>query len=101
MPVAVCILDRRSLLAGMLIGAGFASNRRASADVAPALKVVLGYGRGAFSSRAFSLVEGGLARELGGSIEAIYMVGDQGRRAAAMVAAAGPDEPIVLVIADF
>jgi tripartite-type tricarboxylate transporter receptor subunit TctC len=99
--VAVCILDRRSLLAGMLIGAGFASNRRASADVAPALKVVLGYGRGAFSSRAFSLVEGGLARELGGSIEAIYMVGDQGRRAAAMVAAAGPDEPIVLVIADF
>ena len=74
---------------------------QASADVAPALKVVFGFGRGSSSARAFSLLEGGLTRELGGPVEQIYMVGDQGRRAAATVAAAGPDEPVVLVITDF
>jgi tripartite-type tricarboxylate transporter receptor subunit TctC len=86
----------------MLIGAGLASIDRSSADAAPALKVVFGFARGSFSVRALSLLKGGLARELGGPVEEIYMVGDQGRRAAATVAtAAGPNEPIVLVIADF
>ena len=100
--LVACVLDRRSLLAAMLIGAGLASIDQASADVAPALKVVLGFAPGSFSARAFSLLKGGLARELGGPVEEIYMVGDQGRRAAATVAAvAGPDEPVVLVIADF
>jgi tripartite-type tricarboxylate transporter receptor subunit TctC len=95
-------IDRRSLFAAMLVGAGLASIEQASADVAPALKVVFGFARGSFSVRAFSLLEGSLARELGNSVEPIYMVGDQGRRAAATVAAvADPDEPIILVIADF
>jgi tripartite-type tricarboxylate transporter receptor subunit TctC len=100
--LAPCTLDRRSLLAAMLIGAGLASIDQSSADVAPALKVVLGFARGSFSVRALALLKGGLARELGGPVEEIYMVGDQGRRAAATVAAvAGPNEPVVLVIADF
>jgi tripartite-type tricarboxylate transporter receptor subunit TctC len=101
MPVAVRILDRRRLLAAMLIGAGLASIDQASAEVAPALKVVLGYARGSFTARPFSLLEGGLARELGGPVEQIYMVGDQYPGAAATVAAAGPDEPVVLVTPDF
>ena len=99
--MAACNLDRRSLLATMLIGAGLASTDQASAEVAPALKVVFGFGRGSSSARVLSLLEGGLTRELGGALAQIYMVGDQGRRAAATVAAAGPDEPVVLVITDF
>ena len=66
-----------------------------------AVKAVLGFARGSFTGRAFSLLEGGLARELGGPVEEIYVVGDQGRPAAATVAAvAGPNEPVVLVIPD-
>jgi tripartite-type tricarboxylate transporter receptor subunit TctC len=99
--VAVRILDRRRLLAAMLISAGLASIDQASAEVAPALKVVLGYARGSFTARPFSLLEGGLARELGGPVEQIYMVGDQYPGAAATVAAAGPDELVVLVTPDF
>jgi tripartite-type tricarboxylate transporter receptor subunit TctC len=100
--LAACNLDRRSLLAAMLIGAGLASIDQASAEVAPALKVVLTFARGSFSARAFSLLEGGLARELGGPVEQIYMVGARSyRRAAAALAAAGPDELVVLVVADF
>ena len=99
--MAACNLDRRSLLAATLIGAGLASTDQASAEVAPALKVVLGYARGSFTARPFSLLEGGLARELGGPVEQIYMVGDQSRRAAATVAAVGPDELVVLVTPDF
>jgi len=86
----------------MLIGAGLASIDESSADVAPTLKVVFGFARGSFSVRAFSLLKGGLARELGGPVEEIYMVGDQGRRATAMVAAVSdPHDPVVLVILDF
>ena len=100
--LAACNLDRRSLLAAMLIGAGLASIDQASAEVAPALKVVLTFARGSFSARAFSLLEGGLARELGGPVEQIYMVGARSyRSAAAAVAAAGPDELVVLVVTDF
>ena len=47
--MAACNLDRRSLLAAMLIGAGLASIDQASAEVAPALKAVLGFARGSFS----------------------------------------------------
>ena len=100
--LAACILDRRSLLAATLIGAGLASIDQASADVAPALKAVLGFARGSFVARAFSLLKGGLARELGGPVEEIYIFDDQGRRAEATVAAvADPNEPVVLVSADF
>jgi tripartite-type tricarboxylate transporter receptor subunit TctC len=100
--VALPSLDRRSLLATMLIGAGLVSNGRASADVAPALKAVLGFARGSFTGRAFSLLKGGLARELGGPVEEIYVIGDRRRLPAAQVAAvAGPNEPVVLVIPDF
>ena len=95
------ILDRRGLLATLLLGAGLMSNGRASAQEAPALKVYLGYARGSFTARPFSLLEGGLAQELGGAVEQIYIVGDQSREAAATVAAAGPDEPVVLVSPDF
>ena len=100
--MAACNLDRRSLLAAMLIGVGLASIDQASAEVAPALKVVFGFGRGSSSARVLSLLEGGLTRELGGPVEQIYMVGDQGRRATATVAAvADPHDPVVLVILDF
>ena len=44
MPMVVPSLDRRSLLAAMLIGVGLASIDQASAEVAPALKVVFGFG---------------------------------------------------------
>jgi tripartite-type tricarboxylate transporter receptor subunit TctC len=98
--VAAYHLDRRSLLAATLIGAGLAPADQAAA-VAPALRLLLGYGRGSFTARPFSLLEGGLARELGGPVEAIYLVGDQSRRAAATVAAAGPDELILLGTPDF
>jgi tripartite-type tricarboxylate transporter receptor subunit TctC len=99
--MAACILDRRSLLAAMLIGTSLAPIDWAWAEGAPALKAVLGFSRGSFAARAFSLFEGGLTRELGGTVEQIYMVGDRARGAAARVAAAGPDEPIVLVGKDF
>ena len=99
--MASCILDRRSLLAAMLIGTRLASIDQAWAEVAPALRVVLGFGRSSFAARGFSLFEGGLARELRGPVEQIYMVGDRARGAAATVAAAGPDEPVVLVANDF
>jgi tripartite-type tricarboxylate transporter receptor subunit TctC len=102
MPMVVPNLDRRSLLAAMLIGVGLASIDQASAEVAPALKVVFGFGRGSSSARVLSLLEGGLTRELGGPLEKIHMVGDQGRRATAMVAAVSdPHDPVVLVILDF
>src|SRR6476619_4104192 len=101
------IIDRRALLAGVaalpaLGGALLPASAQAQVAVGGfSLKVVFGFARGSASARAFSLLEGGLARELGGPVEQIYMVGDQGRRAAATVAAAGPDEPVVLVITDF
>jgi tripartite-type tricarboxylate transporter receptor subunit TctC len=102
MPMVVPSLDRRSLLAAMLIGVGLASIDQASAEVAPALKVVFGFGRGSSSARVLSLLEGGLTRELGGPLEKIHMIGDQGRRATAMVAAvADPHDPVILVILDF
>ena len=101
-PMVVPNLDRRSLLAAMLIGVGLASIGQASAEVTPALKVVFGFGRGSSSARVLSLLEGGLTRELGGPVEKIYMVGEQGRRAAATVAAVtDPHDPVVLVILDF
>jgi Tripartite tricarboxylate transporter family receptor len=96
--LAASALNRRDLLAAMLTVAGLAPAGQASADTAPALKVLLPYARGSFSARAFSLVEGGLARELGGPVEPLYTVGFQ--RAAETVAGAGPDEPVVLVVAD-
>jgi tripartite-type tricarboxylate transporter receptor subunit TctC len=101
------IIDRRALLAGVaalpaLGGALLPASAQAQVAAGGfSLKVVFGFARGSASARAFSLLEGGLARELGGPVEQIYMVGDQGRRAAATVAAAGPDEPVVLVITDF
>jgi tripartite-type tricarboxylate transporter receptor subunit TctC len=100
--LAACELDRRSLFAAAtLISAGLASTDQASAEAAPALKVVLGYARGSFTARPFSLLEGGLARELGGPVQQIYILGDQYPGAAATVAAAGPDERVVLVTPDF
>jgi tripartite-type tricarboxylate transporter receptor subunit TctC len=91
-------LNRRGLLAAMLIVAGLAPVGQASADTAPALKVFLPFARGTFSARAFSLVEGGLAREWDGPVEPHYMVGFQ--RTVETVAGTGPDEPVVLVVAD-
>src|SRR5262245_53767247 len=73
-------IDRRSLLARTLLGMGRRFADQASAEVAPALKVIFGFGRGSSSARVLSLLESGLTRELGGRVEKIHMVGDQGRR---------------------
>jgi hypothetical protein len=58
--LAACSLDRRSLFAAAtLVSAGLASTDQASSQVAPALKRVLGYARGSFTARPFSLLDSG------------------------------------------
>ena len=102
------IIDRRALLAGVaalpaLGGALLPASAQAQVAAGGfSLKVVFGFARGSASARALPLLKGGLAQELGGPVEEIYIFDDQGRRAEATVAAvADPNEPVVLVSADF
>lgn len=89
---------RRGFISGLLATAAVLPATPTRAEGPFVAKVLFGYQRGSFSARAFSNVRDAFARELGGSVEEEYLVSD---RAVAQVAAAGPSEPTLLVIADF
>jgi tripartite-type tricarboxylate transporter receptor subunit TctC len=65
------------------------------------LTVVLGYERASLSAKAFSLIDVDLSLALGAPVVTEFLVGDSGARARARVAAAGPEERVVLAMDDF
>lgn len=85
--------------AAVAAGIGFAAIGPAAAQ--SPLTVVLGYERASLSAKAFSLIDVDLSLALGTPVATEYLVGDSGAKARARVAAAGPQDRIVLVMDDF
>ncbi len=88
-------------VAGLAV-AGFMLVAQAGIATAQApLTVVLGYERASLSAKAFSLIDVDLSIALASAVATEYLVGDSGAKARARVAAAGPDERVILVMDDF
>ncbi len=85
--------------AAVALAVGFAAIGPAVAQ--SPLTVVLGYERASLSAKAFSLIDVDLSLALGTPVVTEYLVGDSGAKARARVAAAGPQDRIVLVMDDF
>lgn len=88
-------------IAGLAVTGFMLAAHAGLAAAQTSLTVILGYERASLSAKAFSLIDVDLSLALAAPVATEYLVGDSGAKARARVAAAGPDERVILVMDDF